>query len=79
MEKYQFELSSGDGNVLFAKTNVNGFRVEFQGHNSYPVDRYTKVTVSRNGKVLLVKNNIVLDHIFDADVDRYIKEALKQG
>ena len=78
MNKYQFELSSC-GLILFAKTNVDGIDVEFQGHHEYPVDRYTKVVISRNGETLLVEDNIILDYILDADVDHYIQKALKQG
>lgn len=79
MNKYQLELSSCDGNVLFAKTEINGFVVEFQGHHEYPVDRYTKVTVSRNGKTLFEEDNLVLDYILDAHVDHFVQKALMQG
>ena len=70
--------SFNDGEIKFARTNYNGFTVEFQGWNS-TTQPYDKVIVAKDNETLFVGRNICLDSVSEENVKHYVSEALKQG
>lgn len=79
----EFEFGSfRDGEIKFAKTEIDGFTVEFQGWNSCS-QPYGKVLVIKDGQIVLSKTVKIDDmsRVRLSEVERLIeetKEALKK-